>query len=383
MEQKKIIFISNNPITIKIKELFQLSVFEENGFDVEYWDLSQFIDPSLSNLPDKLAASNIFIIKSFAEMKEKVLQNSCNNTVFLSGLDDYYIYKKIFKFLTKQNFVITLLNPYGGVLHFKHSLIDKIKRAFSSNIFKKINDALSNFYYNHLYKKIHNIDLTTYLFSSYPPYSFAINHPDYEYFTKIKNENTSIQTKPYIVFLDTYIPLHPDMVRFDALKYVEPKDYQKSMRDFFDKLEQKFNAEVIIAAHPKAKYDNNEFGNRKIIKYKTAELVKNAELVVSHMSNSTAFVILFNKPLIIVTTNKIETIPKFAFRLNMYANFFNKTLYNINKDDIEQMNFSKISDEIRDKYKYSYLTSPEIENMSNKDILVKAYNDIFEKIKNI
>lgn len=380
MKKRKIIFISNNPITVKIKELFHLAVFEENGFELECWDLSPFVDIELSNLPDKLSLPNIFTISSFSHMEQKVLQNNPDNTVFLSGLDDNYTYRKIFKLLKKQNFIITTIFPYAGMQTFHYTLIHKIKRAFSSNIFKKISGLVKNSYYS-FYKKIYHIDLTTYFFSSAQPCSVAINHPDYEHFIKIKAADTSIQKEAYIVFLDTYMPLHPDLVTFNALKYVRPKNYQAAMCNFFEKLEQKFNAEVIIAAHPKARYDNFEFGKRKIIKYKTAELVKNAELVVSHMSNSTAYALLFDKPVIFITTNEVNSIPKFAFKLHCYVQQLNKRIYNIDQCSIQQMDFSKINDENRKKYLYSYLTSPETENISNKDILVAEYSKIFDLIE--
>jgi hypothetical protein len=380
MNQRKIIFISAIPITIKLRELFFLDIFEENGFEVKCWNLQPFCNPTL-RIPDELTSPSILSFSSLEEMEKELIQQNPKDTIILSGLDDDYSYRKIFRVLTKHQFILTTIFPYGGIYGFRFLFKDKILRIFSSNILKKFNGLFKSKYYS-LYKRMYHINLSTHYFSSSYPHSVAINHPDYEGYAKIKNSNELIiQNEPYIVFLDTYIPLHPDLKRFNALKYVSPEHYQSSLRDFFDKVEEKFQAKVVIAAHPKAVYENNEFGNRQIIKYKTNLLVKEAKLVITHMSNSNSFVMLFNKPVVFITTSEINKIPKFAFVLHCYAKHLNKSVFNIDKWDIEQMDFSRIEDEYRKKYIYSYLSSPETENLSNKEILIKEYSILFEDLK--
>ena len=381
MEQKKIIFVTATPVTIKLKELFFLDLFEQNGFDVECWNLHKIYNKHLEILPNKLASSKIFSFDSLKDVKDRLKLNNTKNTIILSGLDDDYIFRHAFKLFATYNFFITTIFPYGGIYGLRLKLKDKILRIFSSNIPQKIKPTLQKKYY-HFYKKWHNIDLTTYWFSSTIPCSTAINHPDYEDFIKIKDSKERIQNEDYIVFLDTYIPLHPDLLTFNALKYVKPENYQAALRAFFDKIEQKFNAEVIIAAHPKAVYDNNEFGNRQIIKYKTNLLVKDAKLVVTHMSSSTSFALLFNKPVVFITTTEINKIPKFAFSMHNYAKYLNKQIYNIDECQVEQMNFSEVEEMYRKTYIYSCLTSLETENLTNKEILRKEYEQIFNKISN-
>ena len=382
MNEKKIIFVTETPVTIKLKELFFLDVFERNGFELECWNVHDFYYKHLNSLPDILTSSHIFSFSNMKEVKDRLKLHSRQNTIILLGLDDYFLYRKFFRLFTKHKFLIAAICPYAGISSLPFTFKEKIMRALSSNIFKKIIPQIQNTYY-HFYKKFHKIDLISYRFSSTQPRSFAINHLDYEHFIKIKDNKDKVYDKDYIVFLDTYMPLHPDLRVYNALKYIKPENYQSSLRNFFDKIEQKFQAEVIIAAHPKAVYDNNEFGNRKIIKYKTNLLVKDAKLVVTQMSNSNAFVLLFNKPVIFITTTEIDRTPKIAFKLHTYANYLNKQVYNIDEYDVDKMEFSEIDIEYRNRYIYYQLTSLETEHLTNEEILVKEYNKIFDKIKKL
>ena len=49
-----------------------------------------------------------------------------------------------------------------------------------------------------------------------------------------------------------------------------------------------------------------KFGNREIITGKTAELVKDAKLILNHDSTSFNFVALWKVPMIFITTDQIE-----------------------------------------------------------------------------
>ena len=58
---------------------------------------------------------------------------------------------------------------------------------------------------------------------------------------------------------------------------------------------------------PKSIYDEskNLFNDRKLYKYRTAQLVRDSKLVIGQSSTSTSFPILFNKPLIFITTKEL------------------------------------------------------------------------------
>lgn len=65
---------------------------------------------------------------------------------------------------------------------------------------------------------------------------------------------------------------------------------------------------IIIAAHPKSNYVNGEFGNRRIIKYQTKNLIIYADRVILQLCNTISWVTLANKPLIFVTTDDYDSL---------------------------------------------------------------------------
>ena len=101
------------------------------------------------------------------------------------------------------------------------------------------------------------------------------------------------------------------------------------MRRLFDILEQYFNAPVVIAGSPKidCKQNTTLFGTRKVYTKKTAELIRDCKLVVTHASTADNFAVLWGKPLLLITTNQFESSPQKYF-LNAQSVFLDTPVIN-------------------------------------------------------
>ena len=219
-----------------------------------------------------------------------------------------------------------------------------------------------------IYKTINKVKDFDIVFSSSIlfPGRIPINHPDYEkYF-----ENQLSIKGGYAVFLDIYYPLHPDLLYMMGMKAVSPLSYQESLRTFFDKVEDKYGIPVVIAAHPKAKYVGSEFGDRKIVQGETDSLVKDANMVLLHTSNSVSYCILYDKPMALIANKEYcknrdlsSTQKKLSISLKI-------PIFDIDHIDMTDFNPRKLSHEERNEYIYSYLTSKNTEMKRNKDILL-------------
>jgi len=112
----------------------------------------------------------------------------------------------------------------------------------------------------------------------------------------------------YAVFLDEYLPFHQDYVIHQLDTPTSPEVYFSKLNTFFDLVELKLGLKVVIAAHPSSFYEQHPdyFSGRTIAKYKTIDLVKSAKLVLAHGSTSLNFAVLFQKPVILLTTNEIR-----------------------------------------------------------------------------
>ena len=121
-----------------------------------------------------------------------------------------------------------------------------------------------------------------------------------------------------IVFIDQYLPHHPERYLERGAPQVDAERYYPVMRAFFDRLERVLGLPVIISAHPRAHYEPKDprFGGREIAYGQTAELVSTSKLVISHGSTAINFAVLLKKPLLLVTTDELDRAGYYDFLRN-------------------------------------------------------------------
>lgn len=107
--------------------------------------------------------------------------------------------------------------------------------------------------------------------------------------------------------------------------------YYPSLCRFFDRVEKDLGVKVEIAAHPGTNHSRNPdyFGQRLTLRGKTPQMIMHAKFVTVHASTAISFAVLFMKPLIFITTDEIEAVPKFAANVHNMASWFGKTPINI------------------------------------------------------
>jgi hypothetical protein len=113
----------------------------------------------------------------------------------------------------------------------------------------------------------------------------------------------------HIVFLDEYVPFHPDYVANRRPPPNTAAEYYPKLTGLFTALERQLGLPVIIAAHPRSKYnaDRDYFGGRPVVRGETCALVKNAALVLTHCSISNNFTVAFRKPALILSTDGLRS----------------------------------------------------------------------------
>jgi hypothetical protein len=211
-----------------------------------------------------------------------------------------------------------------------------------------------------------------------------IDYFDVEIF-KTEKEKESILPYPYVVFADIYLGKHPDLEMVNGNNYLDIELYYKKLNHFFDQVEEKLNMPVVIAAHPKSDYKNNEFNGRLCIKNETANLIINSKLMIQHCSLSISFALLNNIKVIQFYDNSFmensvliklyESIKVIGLKTNTsYINIDDemdiKSLYNIQVD--------------KKKYKevlqnYFLKNKEESLGQSNFEIVFKNIKQILDK----
>lgn len=369
-----IILIDHEPLTKRRKQLFYLDDFSHDGFNIQVWDISQILHPGII-ITDEIYDTRVYKITSLQDLEAQIKQVDINNTFFIVEVFCNWASRKIFHVISKHKCYRVKIDLYANTnlqKSFSQKVRDRIKLIFCA---KASLEKMSHVAFI-LYKKIHHITLYNRIFSSssIAPHTDLINHPDYENFCRIISQPSILNINQYIVFIDTYFPVHPDLIYFrhENPSMDEITKYRASLNNFFNIIEAKYKMPVVIAAHPKSNYQGSEFENRKIIKYATAELIINSQGVLLHASNAVSYIILGNKPFAIITTQGYNSYKDLYIRLKLFASQFKKKVYNIDKIHNTDIELTTISSDLRIKYINTYLTAPEIANKQNIDIIESA-----------
>lgn len=130
---------------------------------------------------------------------------------------------------------------------------------------------------------------------------------DYFEYEAVKSEPSVAKANSTAVFLDSDAVFIPHLAVSDP-DHLQPNEYFPQLCEFFDFVEREQRVEIVIAAHPKANYDLHPgcFGGRTVIRAKTPSLVKNARFVLTNASLSLGFAVMFQKPIIFITSQSLD-----------------------------------------------------------------------------
>lgn len=369
--RKNIVIIEHEPLTQKTKSNLFVEEFQLKGFKVQYWDISQYIFPGMQ-LANQIDDSCQIHFHVLAQIKDELSKQNIKDTIFIVEVRDSWNARLVYKLLSDVDAFTVRIDMYGNTfLYIPFS--QKLKNLYFQDLGNIIKAAIDRNRVKY-YKKINHIKNFSLLFSSSSLCAdrVPINHPDYELYA----QNSVSSQQGYIVFLDIYFPLHPDLIYMQRMHGIDVHEYQESLRIFFDKLENRTGKKIIIAAHPKALYNGNEFGKREIIKFDTVCLVQNADMVLLHTSNSISFPILYDKAIALITNHAYNKSPLMVSSQRKLASVLDLPIFNIDETDIESFSAEKLSSSIRNGYIYTYLTSKQSEHLLNKNIIVEKLSHI-------
>lgn len=379
MKETNIIFIHEGAVTQAVARMYSIEALQTVEYHVEIWSL-RFLRTLWNFLPDEVSWDNYIKIDTFIDFKNRMKELNNTNTLILTSVADNYLNRKIYGFLHSKSFAYLFINPYGSMLESRKTNIwDRIRMAFSSNLFHKIPDEIKKVYHNNIYKLIHHINFEKHIVSCTYPRTVAINSNDYNtYLTLEKGQIREIKEK-YILFIDIAYPIHPDFPYFGG-QFGDKNQYLKVVNEFFDEIEKKYSVPVVIALHPKSVYTDNDFGERRTIKYKTCQLAKDAEMILTHGSASTALAVIYNKPTLFFYTQYMSDFtPKFVCKLIWGAKDLDKDAVIIDNIDVSSLEITPFAEDKREKCIYTYMTTREHEKTSNDEIIISLCKDFFDK----
>ena len=361
MNVTKIIYFISAPFNRRDYKRFGVDIFIKDGFEVYVWDFTPLLYPKIYMKvipPDPITYRNLTRFYKKEDAVKEIRKEK--NEAFLINLISYQqITFSLFRAISKWNipYCVSIPNiPIGIPEDKRRSLLRKIR---SINIRKLI-------YYCLLKIPPKCLGIKPAIFCFLGGKKSLTRRPEidkktqliwihtYDYDIYLKNsKEITINTA---VFIDKYFPFHPDYL-FQGRKFKNPKDYYPLLNQFFDHVEEKLKLEVVIAAHPRSHYDElpDFFHERRVIRGKTDELIRNAKCVILHSSTAISFCVLYKKPMIFITSDELNK-HSISKRTEVSASYFGKTPINISGNlnvDLERELI--VDDNKYSKYKRNYI----------------------------
>jgi len=382
MKFEKVVFVRYFPLTNAIYRDFYFEELIQNNIEVEYLDVTGLFDFKVS---DSFDFKGIVKISSYKQLDFYLKNNSGSNILYISIMTFEWRVFRLFRLFTNYHvkFGVFARGVFPSIIYKDKK--SKIAWIVNTMSFSKVADYCFNKITSYA-KKYTYIKSYDYIFKAgefgYNGLGIGseidlenskiieINTVDYDQFV-LHKELPYLHDEEYIVFLDQYLPYHPDATFF-KIKTVGSEQYFYEVNIFFDRIELATGKNVIIAAHPKAmRYrEFNPFNNRTIFFNQSNDLVKNAFLVLTHASTAICFPICYQKKIILLVSDYLDKVlPQFSMTAQSIKKACGATIIAMdNENDFkipEKINPIKYKD-----FKYKYLTSIESENMLSKDIFI-------------
>jgi hypothetical protein len=381
--KKMVVFLSHSMLTERISRSYAVDRMVD-AFDFQYWDIGKMFRPTYDD-NSIVTADYIRTIDFFPEL-DKLLEGLDEKTVLVTDIPRNFAFRSLFLLLNKYNFQLVHLDlvttgPVGAAKkslrsRFLNMLLDPLRYLILATRLLKmkylVGMGIMKDYDYRFYRGGKCFAESQGLTNQ----GIAINSPDYDSFISETPQSAQLGLveEQYAVFLDVYLPFHPDMQVMGLPSIKNPIQYFNEMNALFSAIEDKYQLKVIVAAHPSANYSGSEFGGRKIMYGSTKSLIRDCRLVVSHHSNSLAFAILYNKPNIFCYTDEMYKLysNSLLHHQNCYATYLGVSTYNISEllkkelPDVSHWN----ANEHYQSFVYDFLTSGSSKDRVSSDIII-------------
>ncbi len=376
---RKVIFIRYSPLDRHFCNNFYINELIRQGFDVEYWDISNLYFPEM-NCVDQIDLSIVKKFGSKREVWDQIARENNKDTLFVIvitfGWNVLWLFRafRIYDCATALFARGYLPPPSSGsrFVKFFSRLVSQNPGRIWEGALNKLACVLPSLGLVKGYDIVFTAGKVARAGHAGAQQLIDINHFDYDDYLSIREEKTRLVEDRYAVFLDENLPFHPDWHKL-KMRTIAPDDYFRGMRNFFDAIEKEWRLRVVIAAHPSSCYNRNEFGDRLIFKYETNRLVKDCEFAFAHASTSIGMPVIYNKPLIFLYNNQLLHLGDESILpwIRSFSEALGCDRYNV--DDLRtgsQLVWPEVDEDRFRQYQYDYLTSSNSANKKTRCIFL-------------
>lgn len=323
----KIIYIFERRHYYKQDDIdFGINYFRNQGYSVEVWSIVRWTFGVNVACPQNVHDGELIYIDSIIDFRNRLDLLSPEECFFIvypnsyrdiSGMIRKEMYGRGFKYANlSESSSLSEIRPARSKSYYAASfLVDVVKAfvaltlaKFGSNYGKAhryiFEDAFLPLLYPATFDFVCGKNQLNYLPSKIQTFlkrTVIVPHVDY---MKSVEEHEVVKEKHYAVFLDQYLPFHSDFAKSEAKPViVDSSKYYDELNNLFDIIE-KMGYEVIIAEHPKAEYENDEFCGRRMFINETETLIKYSDLVIFDYSSAISWALIYEKDILHIQTSQ-------------------------------------------------------------------------------
>lgn len=323
------------------------NVLYKKGYKIKIYELSPVLNPVAYNsvkkdlLEDERFRVNTLYTKE--EIIEAIRKLPSKKVIaipyFDFNLDYYFVYKE----LSKCRIDVTLLHRVNTEARIPGINRNRINQYFRNISMHNVRNSL----FIRIPKKLIPIKKAKYMilggrenFEEYVNVNLVdrktkfVNIHALNFEDCISCKDDRLIDGDYAVFLDQYMPFHPDHI--DIGIKINADQYYGELEKLFDVIQKTYGYKIIIAAHPKADYDTNlYFEKYEKIKFKTVPLIRDCKLVIANFTTALSYVAFFKKKLIICDSSCFKDYDYFNRRVVYWSQELGIAPLNLSDNDID------------------------------------------------
>ncbi len=391
--QKQVIYLIASPLSERDFKRYGIKNWLDNGWKVNVFDVTMFLFPKFWRYVegDKLSI-NFEGLKIFDNIKAllSALNNLQNKVVFIDFLGFSAAEMRIRKIARTHGVLVgvnlgSLPEPKNkkNILNL-FSLIKSPIVLMEKLIFLIKNEA------RQIRAKKYSPD---YLVVAGTKSMSGINDKkisvikahnfDYDSFIQ-ENYIKSNKKSNSLVFLDEGGPYHSDYIYSGIKPFVTLDKYYPVIDFGLSEMAKSLKLNIKIASHPRSNYGAKQIKYKHpILENKTFELIRDSDVVVSHMSTALQWAVIMKKPIIFVTTDEIQNAfyaRSYAKHIDCLATTLGKKIVNLS--DLSSINkwedYLNVDEEKYDKYIETYIKTKGSQKKLVWDIVVEyIQKDLF------
>lgn len=376
----RLIFIAEQGLDQYNYKRLGIDILKSNGFDVEYWDITPILHPKGPAAPLISVSYTDVAVTTFADKKEFYKKlGSLTDGSFILNIIGYFpdiryisffrgLWKSVAGYATFIAAAVPESRDAGVRERSAGRAAEFVKKVLSISPWdipgKAFRSIISRVPFAILGLRPPTILLTA--GDNCMKYRWPIGKEtdivkahawDYDRYLEERNKNT--HSRPIAVFLDVYLPFHPEWTSFKYDPMIKPDRYFQLLDGVFTAIEKELKLEVVIAAHPRSDYDRmpDYFKGRRRVKGETASLVRTASLVLTHCSTAVNFATLFHKPISFLMFAEADKTP-IGTVIRAMASMHGKKPIDIDKEcAVDWRGELAVNEEAYDAYRRSYIKS--------------------------